>query len=128
MAGILDFSILAPVQMGDKVDGEDRFFHSDGSGVGVGNGTLFLWERCSASGEILRGYYPKDHCLEHKSLRLEVGVWGLLDQKPSLCSFIFVNPENDIVEMTFARLRVLCGSGELKISLATYRLFYDING
>ncbi|MFC0202995.1 sacsin N-terminal ATP-binding-like domain-containing protein [Novosphingobium soli] len=112
---------------GYKVDGEDRFFHADGSWIGRGNGTRFPWERRSAGGEILRHYYPKDHCLEQEPLQLEADVWGLLDQKPDLYSFILINPEGDAVEMTGARLRALRDGGELTIHPATYRLVYDLD-
>mgnify|MGYP000467521916 CR=1 FL=1 len=112
---------------GYKVDGEDRFFHADGSWIGRGNATRFPWERRSAGGEILRHYYPKDHCLEHEPLQLEADVWGLLDQKPDLYSFILINPEGGPVEMTGARLRALRDGGELTIHPATYRLVYDLD-
>lgn len=35
---------------GYKADGEDRFFHADGSWIGRANGTRFPWERRSAGG------------------------------------------------------------------------------
>lgn len=110
-----------------KADGEDRFFHADGSWIGRANGTRFPWERRSAGGEILRHYYPKDHCLEHEPLQLEADVWGLLDQKPDVYSFILINPEGDPVEMTGARLRALRDGGELTIHPATYRLVYELD-
>ena len=112
---------------GYKTDGEDRFFHADGSWIGRANATRFPWERRSAGGEILRHYYPKDHCLEHEPLQLEADVWGLLDQKPELYSFILINPEGGPVEMTGARLRTLRDGGELTIHPATYRLVYDLD-
>lgn len=112
---------------GYKADGEDRFFHADGSWIGRANGTRFPWERRSAGGEILRHYYPKDHCLEHEPLQLEADVWGLLDQKPELYSFILINPEGGPVEMTGARLRTLRDGGELTIHPAAYRLVYDLD-
>lgn len=112
---------------GYKTDGEDRFFHEDGSWIGRANGTRFPWERRSASGEVLRNYYPKDHCLEHEPLQLEADLWSLLDQKPDLYSFILINPEGDPVEMTGARLRALRDDGELTIHPATYRLVYDLD-
>lgn len=112
---------------GYKADGEDRFFHVDGSWIGRGNGTRFPWERRSAAGEVLRHYYPKDHCLEHEPLQLEADVWGLLDQKPDLYSFILINPEGDPVEMTGVRVRALRDGGELTIHPATYRLIYDLD-
>lgn len=112
---------------GYKADGEDRFFHADGSWIGRANGTRFPWERRSAGGEILRHYYPKDHCLEREPLQLEADVWGLLDQKPDVYSFILINPEGDPVEMTGVRLRALRDGGELTIHPATYRLVYDLD-
>lgn len=112
---------------GYKADGEDRFFHADGSWIGRANGTRFPWERRSAVGAILCHYYPKDHCLEHEPLQLEADVWGLLDQKPDVYSFILINPEGDPVEMTGVRLRALRDGGELTIHPATYRLVYDLD-
>jgi len=113
--------------LGYKSDGEDRFFHSDGSWIGRTNGARFPWERRSAGGEILRRYYPKEHCLERDPLQIEADVWGLLDQKPDNYSFILVNPEGEPVEMTGARLRALRDGGEIAIHPATYRLVYDLN-
>ncbi|HEY9724397.1 MAG TPA: hypothetical protein V6D47_20510, partial [Oscillatoriaceae cyanobacterium] len=112
---------------GYKADGEDRFFHADGSWIGRANGTRFPWERRSASGEVLRHYYPKEQCLEREPLQIEAEDWGLLDQKPDIYSFILVNPEGEPVEMTGARLRALREGGEITIHPATYRLVYDLD-
>jgi hypothetical protein len=112
---------------GFRPDGEDRFFHADGSWIGRANGARFPWDRRSATGEILRHYYPKEHCLELDPLQIEADVWGLLDQKPDLYSFILVNPEGEPVEMTGARLRELRDAGEITIHPATYRLVYDLD-
>lgn len=113
--------------LGYKADGEDRFFHSDGSWIGRANGARFPWERRSVGGEILRHYYPKEHCLERDPLQIEADVWGLLDQKPDNYSFILVNPEGEPVEMTGVRLRELRDGGEITIHPATYRLVYDLD-
>ncbi|TIX97148.1 MAG: ATPase, partial [Mesorhizobium sp.] len=112
---------------GYKADGDDRFFHSDGSWIGRANGTRFPWERRSAGGEVLRHYYPKEHCLEREPLQIEADVWALLDQKPDIYSFILVNPEGEPVEMTGVRLRALREGGEMTIHPATYRLVYDLH-
>ena len=113
--------------LGYKPDGEDRFYHSDGSWIGRANGARFPWERRTASGEVQRHYYPKEHCLEREPLQIEADVWGLLDQKPDAYSFILVNPEGEPVEMTGARLRALRDGGEITIHPATYRLVYDLD-
>ncbi len=122
-------SVMARFALGQgfKADGEDRFFQADGSWIGRVSGTRFPWERRSAGGEILRHYYPKEHCLEREPLQLEADVWGLLDQKPDVYSFILINPEGDPVEMTGVRLRALRDGGELTIHPATYRLVYDLD-
>lgn len=122
-------SVMARFALGQgyKADGEDRFFHADGGWIGRANGARFPWERRSAGGEILRHYYPKEHCLEREPLQLEADVWGLLDQKPDVYSFILINPEGDPVEMTGVRLRALRDGGELTIHPATYRLVYDLD-
>jgi len=113
--------------LGYKPDGEDRFYHADGSWIGRANGARFPWERRSGSGEVQRHYYPKEHCLEREPLQIEADVWGLLDQKPDAYSFILVNPEGEPVEMTGARLRALRDGGEITIHPATYRLVYDLD-
>jgi len=112
---------------GYKADGDGRFFHVDGSWIGRANGMRFPWERRSAGGEVLRRYYPKEHCLEREPLQIEADAWGLLDQKPDIYSFVLVDPEGGAVEMTGARLRALRDAGEITIHPATYRLVYDLD-
>lgn len=111
---------------GYRGDGDDRYFHSDGSWIVRANGARFPWECRLSTGQVLRHYFPKEHCLEQEPLQLEADVWGLLDQKPDIYSFIFLNPQGEPVEMTGVRLRALRDSGELTIHPATYRLVYDL--
>ena len=113
--------------LGYKPDGEDRFYHADGSWIARASGARFPWERRSASGEVQRHFYPKEHCLEREPLQIEADVWGLLDQKPDAYSFILINPEGEPVEITGARLRALRDGGEITIHPATYRLVYDLD-
>lgn len=113
---------------GYTADGDDRFFHSDGSWINRANGARFPWERRSASGQVLRHYYPKEHCLEREPLQIEADVWGLLDQKPDIYSFILINPEGEPVEMTGVGLRALREGGEITIHPATYRLVLSGEG
>lgn len=113
--------------LGFKPDGEDRFYHSDGSWIGRSNGSRFPWEWRTADGEIQRHYYPKDHCLEREPLQIEADVWGMFEQKPDAYSFILVNIEGKPVEMTGALLRALRDGGEITLHPATYRLVYDLD-
>jgi hypothetical protein len=123
-------SVIARFAMarGFRPDGEDRFYHSDGSWIGRANGARFPWERRSAGGEVQRHYYPKEHCLKREALQVEADVWALLDQKPEAYSFILVDLEGDPVEMTGARLRALRDGGEITIHPATYRLVLSETG
>lgn len=59
--------------------------------------------------------------------QLEADLWGLLDQKTDLYSFILINPEGGPVESTGVRLRAMRDGGELTIHPATYRLVYDLD-
>jgi hypothetical protein len=112
---------------GYRADGDDRFFHADGSWISRANATKFPWERRSSSGELQCHYYPKEHCLEREPLQIEADIWGLVDQKPEIYSFILLNPEGAPVEMTGSRLRALRDGGEMTIHPATYRLVYDLD-
>jgi len=112
---------------GYKADGDERFFHSDGSWIGRANGSRFPWECRSSAGEVLCHYYPKEHCLELEPLQIEADVWGLLDQRPNDYSFILTTPEGEPVEMTGTRLCAMREGGEITIHPATYRLVYDLD-
>lgn len=112
---------------GYRPDGDDRFFHADGSWISRANATKFPWERRSSRGELQCHYYPKEHCLEREPLQIEADIWGLVDQKPDIYSFILINPEGAPVEMTGTRLRALREGGEMTIHPASYRLVYDLD-
>ncbi|MBC53309.1 MAG: ATPase [Gammaproteobacteria bacterium] len=110
---------------GYKADGNDRFFHSDGSWIGRTHSARFPWDLRSANGEVQRHYYPREHCLEREPLQIEADIWGLVDQKPDIYSFILTNPEGEPVEMTGSHLRALRDGGDITIYPATYRLVYE---
>ena len=112
---------------GYKPDGEDRFFHADGSWIGRANGAKFPWERRSITGELHRYYYPQEHCLEHEPLEVEADVWGLIDQRPNNYSFILIGTAGEPIEMTGLRLRALRENNEITLHPATYRLVYDLD-
>jgi len=109
---------------GFSKDSEDRFFHPDGSWIAKPTGTRF-WERRTADGELVRSYWPKDHCLEREPLQIDADVWGLIDKFPDTYALILSDSQDDAVEITGARLRAMRDGGELKFYPATYRLVYD---
>lgn len=110
---------------GFRKDGEDRFFHESGSWIGRANGARFPWEHRAASGDLVRYYWPKDHCLQQEPLQLEADVWGLIEQHPETYALILSNIEGGPVEVTGARLRKMRDEGEVTLFPATYRLVYD---
>jgi hypothetical protein len=113
--------------LGFQMDGQDRFFHADGSWIAKTSGDLFPWERRTASGEIVRYYWPKDHCLENDPLQLEADVWGLIDRLPETYALVLSDLQGDPIEVRGVRLRAMRDDGEMTLYPATYRLVYDLN-
>ena len=110
---------------GFRKDSEDRFFHEDGSWIARANGTRFPWERRTASGDLVRYYWPKDHCLEREPLQLEADVWRLIEQHPKTYALVLSDIEGNPVGVTGSRLRAMCDEGKVTLYPATYRLVYD---
>ena len=102
----------------------DRFLHSDGSCIARSHGSAFPWEHRLASGEIVRYYWAKDHCLEQEPLQLEADVWNLCDKFPDLYSLILKRSNETPIEVPGRRLRELLTAQQIKLHPATYRLVY----
>ena len=110
---------------GFRKDSDDRFFHEDGSWIARANDARFPWERRTASGDIVRYYWPKEHCLEREPLQLEADIWGLIEQHPETYALVLADVEGGPVEVTGSRLRAMRDEGEVTLYPATYRLVYD---
>ena len=110
---------------GFRKDSDDRFFHEDGSWIARANGARFPWECRTAGGDLVRYYWPKDHCLEREPLQLEADIWGLIEQNPETYALVLTNVEGVPVEVTGSRLRAMRDEGEVTLYPATYRLVYD---
>ncbi|MBI2800241.1 MAG: ATP-binding protein [Gammaproteobacteria bacterium] len=104
---------------------EDRFFHENGSSVSKASGARFPWEHRTAAGDLVRYYWPKDHCLEREPLQLEADVWSLIEQHPETYALILSDIEGEPVEVTGARLRGMREEGKVTLFPASYRLVYD---
>lgn len=109
---------------GFEKDSDDRFFHPDGSFIAKPPGLRF-WERRTRQGDLIRYYWPKDHCLQHEPLQLEADIWGLIDKNPDTYALVLSDLQERPVEITGARLRAMCSAGEIKLYPATYRLVYQ---
>lgn len=110
---------------GFKRDGDDRFFHPDGSWIARAHDTRFPWERRTAGGELVRYYWPKDHCLEREPLQIEADVWGLLDQSSDTYALVLADSQGNPIEIPGVRLRAMREGGDLTLYPATYRLVLD---
>jgi hypothetical protein len=108
---------------GFQKDGDDRFFHPDGSWIGKPVGARF-WERRTSTGGLVRHYVPKEHCLERDPLQMDADTWGLIDNFPDIYSLVLFNVQGDPVELAGTRLRALRENGEVTLYPATYRLVY----
>ena len=110
---------------GFRKDSDDRFFHEDGSWIARANGARFPWERRTAGGDLVRYYWPKDHCLEREPLQLEADIWGLIEQHPETYALVLADIKGGPVAVTGSRLRAMRDKGEVTLYPATYRLVYD---
>jgi hypothetical protein len=109
---------------GFRKDGNDHFYHSDGSSIARTTGVRFPWQRRNAEGDLVRYYWIEDHCLESEPLELDADVWSLIDESPDTYALILLSPNSQPVELTGARLRTMRDSGELSLYPATYRIVY----
>ena len=101
-----------------------RFFDAHGNWIAKSNGSLFPWEQRSSSGDVVRHYWPKDHCLEREPLQLEVDIWGMVEKHPKNYVLVLSNPEGQPVEISGTRLCEMRERGDLTLYPATYRLVY----
>jgi hypothetical protein len=112
-------------RQGFRKDSDDRFFHQNGSWIGKAVGARFPWEHRTAGGDLVRYYWPKDHCLVREPLQLEADIWGLMEQHPDTYALILSDLEDGPVEVTGASLRSMRDEGKVTLYPASYRLVYD---
>jgi hypothetical protein len=110
---------------GFQKDGEDHFRHVNGRWIAKARGDSFPWALGTAGGDIVRRYWPKEHCLEHEPLELEADIWGLIEKFPDIYALILTNPQGHPTEVAGVLLCTMREGGELTLYLATYRLVYD---
>lgn len=113
---------------GFSKDGDDRFFHEDGSWIARVRGEIFPWHRHAASGDVVQYYWPKDHCLKQSPLQLEAEVWWLIKKHPENHSLILADLDGEPLEVTGTELCEMCNSEEIVLHPATYRLVYGAGG
>jgi hypothetical protein len=110
---------------GFRKDGEERFFHEDGSWIGRAAGSPFPWERRSRTGEVIRSYLPLSGCIEREPIEIKAEVWGLLEQRPDTYALIATRTDDSPTELTGAALTEMRQAGKVILYPATYRLVHD---
>jgi hypothetical protein len=113
------------VKSGFTKDGEDRFCHVNGSLITKTPESSFPWEQRTRSGDLVRCYRAKDHCLEREPLQIESDVWSLIEKFPDRYALILVNPKGDPTELSGAHLRQLRDERSITLYPATYRIVYE---
>ncbi len=99
-----------------------QFFHANGSWIGRINGALFPWEYRNDKGDLVRYYWPKDHCLQREPLHLPAEIWHLIKRNPTTHALILSNGDGSPVEVTGDRLCAMHNENKITLYPAAYRL------
>lgn len=110
---------------GFKKDNDFYYYNDQGSVIGKANGSLFPWELRTSSGDVVKRYWPKEHCLEREPLQLEAEIWGVLEQHPDSYVLILTDADGEPIEVTGKLLTELRERGVLALHPSTYRLVID---
>lgn len=110
---------------GFKKDGDSHFFNDQGSIIGKANGSLFPWELRNATGNTIKRYWPKDHCLDLEPLQLEAEIWSVLETNPNDYVLILNDADGQPIEIDGRLLTELRERGVLALHPSTYRLVIE---
>ena len=110
---------------GFSTNGNGRFRHGNGDWAEKTQGQVFPWELRSAAGEIVRYYWPKEHCVQKEPLHLDADIWNLCAGHPGLYSLVLTDTSGEPIELTGERLVQMRERQELILYPATYRLVYE---
>lgn len=103
-------------------DGDERYYHPDGSWIARCRDALFPWERRSATGSLACSYWVKDHCLDLEPLEIAAELWMRCQETPDQFSLIVAGPRGDAVALSGAALLSMTKSGRICLYPATYRI------
>ena len=113
------------LSQGFQKDQENSYFDKHGNRIAKANSSLFPWERRSESGDVIRHYWPKDHCLECEPLQLEAEIWGIVEKQPKNYALVLLNSQGKPVEISGTHLCKMRDRGDLTLHPSTYRLVYE---
>ena len=114
--------------LGFSASGNGEFCHVNGSRIVRHYEEAFPWTLHSPTGEILRRFWPKDHCLQQEPLQLGADVWTLCDKTPDLYSLILTDLSGTPIEIRGHELIQMRQQGQVSLHPATYRLVYEGSG
>ena len=106
------------------MNGTGKFYHENGSWLERTRGNAFPWELRSASGELVRYYWYKEHCIQREPLQLEAAIWDLCQQYPDLYSLVLTDVKGSPIEIAGSLLVQMREQEELILHPASYRLVY----
>lgn len=112
------------LSQGFRKDGDGSFFNDQGCTIGKANGASFPWEQRSQDGDLLKHYWPKDHCLEREPLELDAAIWGMLERGENYV-LVLSDPDGDPIEVPSDHLIQLREREVLSLHPATYRLVIE---
>lgn len=113
------------VSLGYRADGENRFYHSDGSWIAKSDGSNFTWARYAASGDVLQYFKPRDHCLKKAPLEIEADVWEIIKNRPETYSLVLSDLDGEPIPVSGQDLLLMREREEITLYPATYRLVYE---
>lgn len=113
---------------GFRQESADRYCHGDGCQLAkTTNGSPFPWELRNKIGEIVRYFWPKDHCLSDAPLQIPAEVWSLCELHPEKYSLILSDHDGTPVELSGRKLTEMRKHGNLTIYPAMYRIVQKCN-
>ncbi len=110
------------LSQGFRKDHRNRFYDDHGNWIAKSLDGLFPWEQRSASGEVTRHYWPRDHCLQRDPLQLKAEIWSIAEKFPETYVLVLSDLEGEPVEITGGQLREMQDRGELTLHPSTYLL------
>lgn len=105
-----------------RKEGPATFRHPDGSWIVRDSDDRWRWEWRGASGELVRYYVARAHCLDRAPLEIEAELWWAIEKKPELYVLILEHTNGNPVAIPGVELLRRVQAGAVKIYPASYRL------